>query len=249
MKKKKELPDLGPLFIVVIIVVMVIFTSPRLKIITDESKVYNVLKELKVIREEIEVFYRENKRYPTKEELLSRESLKSIEEKLEKKMRGFPSTPEYTVSKILVEENNNIEVIEKLKELKLLNDEIEKFYGTEKEGNEQEKKRVPTNRELLNKYKKLLSRESLKSKEEKLRGEMKGYLVSEILVEENNEIKVVEELKELGLDEESFTSKGGWLYSEKTGEFRANLQLKSGKDIENHASRPKWGENIDWYYE
>ena len=69
-----------------------------------------------------------------------------------------------------------------------------------------------------------------------------------IEIEANNNIKICSKLENLGLDNELYTSNGGWIYSPKNGEFRANLQDPQGKDKKDSPSRPKWGNNIDWYY-
>ena len=64
----------------------------------------------------------------------------------------------------------------------------------------------------------------------------------------NNNIKICSKLENLGLNNEFYTSNGGWIYSPKNGEFRANLQDRQAKDKKTASSRPKWGNNIDWYY-
>ncbi|OQY42758.1 MAG: hypothetical protein B6227_01130 [Fusobacteriia bacterium 4572_74] len=67
-------------------------------------------------------------------------------------------------------------------------------------------------------------------------------------IERNNNIKICNRLENLGLDNEFYTSNGGWIYSPKNGEFRANIQDYRAKDKKISPSRPKWGNNIDWYY-
>ncbi len=67
-------------------------------------------------------------------------------------------------------------------------------------------------------------------------------------IEENNNIKICNRLENLGLANEFYTSNGGWIYSPKNGEFRANLQDSHAKGKKTAPSRPKWGDNIDWYY-
>lgn len=67
-------------------------------------------------------------------------------------------------------------------------------------------------------------------------------------IETNNNIKICNKLENLGLSNESYSSNGGWIYSPKNGEFRANLQDRQAKDKKTASSRPKWGKNIDWYY-
>jgi hypothetical protein len=79
-----------------------------------------------------------------------------------------------------------------------------------------------------------------------------GYVkdVDGILVEigENNNIKICNKLENLGLDNEFYTSNGGWIYCPKNGEFRANLQSKDAKNKIKDPSRPNWARGIDWYY-
>lgn len=67
-------------------------------------------------------------------------------------------------------------------------------------------------------------------------------------IEINNNIKICNKLENLGLANEFYSSNGGWIYSPKNGEFRANLQDRQAKDKKKDPSRPKWGNNIDWYY-
>lgn len=69
-----------------------------------------------------------------------------------------------------------------------------------------------------------------------------------IKIEKNNSIKICNKLENLGLDNKSYSSNGGWIYSPKNGEFRANLQDFQAKDQKTDLSRPKWGNDIDWYY-
>jgi len=64
----------------------------------------------------------------------------------------------------------------------------------------------------------------------------------------NNNIKICDKLENLGLNNELYTSNGGWIYSPKNGEFRANLQNSTAINKKIDPSRPKWGNNIDWYY-
>lgn len=67
-------------------------------------------------------------------------------------------------------------------------------------------------------------------------------------IEMSNNIKICNRLENLGLANELYTSNGGWIYSPKNGEFRANLQDHQAKDKKIASSRPKWGNKIDWYY-
>ncbi|UUV17087.1 hypothetical protein NRK67_04055 [Fusobacteria bacterium ZRK30] len=67
-------------------------------------------------------------------------------------------------------------------------------------------------------------------------------------IEANNSIKICNKLENLGLANEFYSSNGGWIYSPKNGELRANLQDRQAKDKKTAPSRPKWGKNIDWYY-
>jgi hypothetical protein len=67
-------------------------------------------------------------------------------------------------------------------------------------------------------------------------------------IEANNNIKICNKLENLGLDNEIYSSNGGWIYSPINGEFRANLQNSNAKNKLKHQSRPRWGESIDWYY-
>lgn len=67
-------------------------------------------------------------------------------------------------------------------------------------------------------------------------------------IETNNSIKICNKLENLGLANEFYSSNGGWIYSPKNGEFRANLQDQQAKDKETASSRPRWGNKIDWYY-
>lgn len=67
-------------------------------------------------------------------------------------------------------------------------------------------------------------------------------------IETSNSIKICNKLENLGLANEFYSSNGGWIYSPKNGEVRANLQDRQAKDQETAPSRPKWGNKIDWYY-
>ena len=67
-------------------------------------------------------------------------------------------------------------------------------------------------------------------------------------IEESNNIKICNRLENLGLANEFYSSNGGWIYSPKNGEFRANLQDRKAKDKKRDSTRPKWGDKIDWYY-
>ncbi|MCS5420222.1 MULTISPECIES: hypothetical protein [Psychrilyobacter] len=67
-------------------------------------------------------------------------------------------------------------------------------------------------------------------------------------IETSNNIKICNRLENLGLANEFYTSNGGWIYSPKNGEFRANLQDGQARDRKTASSRPKWGNEIDWYY-
>ncbi|MEI6857820.1 hypothetical protein [Psychrilyobacter sp.] len=64
----------------------------------------------------------------------------------------------------------------------------------------------------------------------------------------NNNIKICNKLENLGLDNNFYSSNGGWIYAPKNGEFRANLQDRQARDQKTAPSRPKWGNDIDWYY-
>jgi hypothetical protein len=69
-----------------------------------------------------------------------------------------------------------------------------------------------------------------------------------IEIESSNKIKICDRLENLGLANELYTSNGGWIYSPKNGEFRANLQDHQAKDKKAAPSRPEWSNKIDWYY-
>ena len=67
-------------------------------------------------------------------------------------------------------------------------------------------------------------------------------------IEKSTAVKICNRLENLGLANELYTSNGGWIYSPKNGEFRANLQDYQAKNKKDAPSRPKWGNKIDWYY-
>lgn len=77
---------------------------------------------------------------------------------------------------------------------------------------------------------------------------IKGVDGIPIEIEASNNIKICNRLENLGLANELYTSNGGWIYSPKNGEFRANLQNFQARDKKDDLSRPKWSNKIDWYY-
>jgi hypothetical protein len=70
----------------------------------------------------------------------------------------------------------------------------------------------------------------------------------DVEIDENNTIKICSTLENLGLNNNLFSSNGGWIYSPSNGELRANLQDREARNKKTHQSRPKWGQKVDWYY-
>lgn len=138
------------------------------------------------------------------------------------------------------------------KNLILVRKSIDEFYSIyEKYPNEKEIRGEDTNKIFLsilfnntNNNFKLLKNFKF-PRTPKYTKEVDGILIE---IEASNNIKICNRLENLGLANELYTSNGGWIYSAKNGEFRANLQNFQARDKRKDLSRPKWSNKIDWYY-